>query len=691
MEKSRQDQCIANIICPYCGVGCNIEAVVEDGKATKIVASGRNPEVNGRYVCIKGVSVHELWNHPDRLRRPLIRVDGTLREVSWDKAIEHITDQFGKIIAKYGPDSIGVLCSGKMLNEEDYLLQKFARVVIGTNNIDSCARLCHSPSEAALKRMLGYGAVSIWWPDLKEAEAVMVVGENPKYTHPVLWNTLTSRKEGFDLIVADPCITEIAQKARVQIHPKPGTDILWLGGLGKIIYKNRLCDRKFINAHTIGVDAYISSLDKYTPELVEEMSNVKWVDLEHIADIISKKHTVFIWGMGLTQHTYGTANVMALTNIALMTGNLIRKGAGVAPLRGQNNVQGAVDMGAMPDALPGHFPLNDRGARNHFSGIWGKDVPENPGLSATEMFHSIQRGGIRAMYIVGENPVLSEPQSLYIRWAIGKLEFSVVQEIFLTETANLADVILPAAMIGEKSGIVTNAARRMQYTDKAVARPGDARPDWWIINEIMKKMGYEFGYETAEDIWNEVRMAAPIFSGATYERLKNGIGLFWPVYSETHPGTPRLYTEGFSFRDRRARFYPLSDPSKITFFSSSKEYPFILITKRLYQHFNTGEMTRRSKLLTSAVNKAVASMNADDAKRMGIESGDIIRITSPYASITIEVSTESKEYPPSGCVFVPTHFFDRINVNSLIPSQPLDSYAKIPPLKGVGVRIEKAS
>ncbi len=676
-------------ICPYCGVGCNIEALVENGKAKRTVAQGRNPEVNGRYICIKGASVHELWHHPDRLKQPLLRVGREFKEITWDEAIEYVGDQLQRIAAKYGPDSIGVLCSGKMLNEEDYLLQKFARVVIGTNNIDSCARLCHSPSEAALRRMLGYGAVSIWWPDLKEAEAVMVVGENPKYTHPVLWNTLIARKEGFDLIVADPCVTEIAQKARVRIQPKPGTDILWLGGLGRILYENNLYDQNFINDNTIAVDAYISSLEKYTPELVEEISGVNWSALEEIAAIISKKRTVFIWGMGLTQHTSGTENVMALVNLVLMTGNLIRKGAGVAPLRGQNNVQGAVDMGATPDSLPGHFRVDDQGARNHFWGIWGKDVPQKPGLSATEMFHAIQNGGIRAMYVVGENPVLSEPQSSYIRWAIGKLEFFVVQEIFLTETAKLADVVLPAAMIGEKMGIVTNAARRMQYTDKAVDPPGEAKPDWWIINEVMKKMGYDFGYKTVEDIWNEVRRAAPIFSGVTYERLKDSIGLFWPVYSEKHPGTPRLYTDRFAFRDGRARFHPLPDPSKITFFSSSEEYPFTLITKRLYQHFNTGEMTRRSRLLSSAVNKAVVSMNPDDAREMGIESGDTIRITSPYASITIEATTESKEYPPRRCIFIPTHFFNRINVNALIPSQPLDPYAKIPPLKGVGVKIEK--
>lgn len=677
------------IICPYCGVGCNIEALVENGRATKTVASGRNPEVNGRYICIKGASVHELWHHPDRLKRPLLRTDGGFEEITWDKATAYVAKRLQEVITKYGPDSVGILCSGKMLNEEDYLLQKFARVVVGTNNIDSCARLCHSPSEAAMKRMLGYGAVSIWWPDLKQAEAVMVVGENPKYTHPVLWNTLIARKEEFDLIVADPCLTEIAQKAQVRIQPKPGTDILWLGGLGRIIYENNLCDWKFINENTIGVDAYIHSLDNYTPELVEEISGVRWSELEEIAAIITKKRTVFIWGMGLTQHTFGTENVMALVNIALMTGNLVREGAGVAPLRGQNNVQGAVDMGAIPDGLPGHFRVNDQGARNHFWGIWGKDVPETPGLSATEMFHAIQSGRIRAMYVVGENPVLSEPQSLYIRWAISKLEFFAVQEIFLTETAKLADVVLPAAMIGEKKGIVTNAARRMQYTDKAVDPPGEAKPDWWIINEIARKMGFEFGYKAVEDIWNEVRRAAPIFSGVTHERLKDSIGLFWPIYSTTHPGTPRLYTDGFAFRDRRARFHPLADPTKITFSAASEEYPFILITKRLYQHFNTGEMTRRSKLLSAAVNSAVASMNPDDAREMDIKSGDTIRITSPYVSITIEATTESKEYPPRGCIFVPTHFFNRINVNALIPSQPLDPYAKIPPLKGVGVKIEK--
>ncbi len=679
------------IICPYCGVGCNIEIVVSNGKAVGTKITGRNPEVNGKYACIKGLSIHELLNHPERLKKPLIRHHNEFKEISWDDALNYISDNLKDIISKYGPNSVGILCSGKILNEEAYLIQKFARTVIGTNNIDTCARLCHAASEEGLRKMLGYGAVSIWWQDLIEADNIMIVGENPQFSHPVLWNIINNKNRKAHLIVADSARKLPIKNVDVFLTPKPGTDLVWICGVANIIIKEKLYDEKFIKDNTIGFESFVKSTKWCTPDYVEKISGIKWEDIERIAHFISGgKRTIFIWGMGLTQHAHGSENVMALTNLALLTGNIGKTGAGVAPLRGQNNVQGAVDMGASPNMLPGYYPLSDEAVKLHFEETWNSSIPSSPGLTATEMIHNIADGKIKALYIIGENPVLSEPQSNFVKWMLQNLELLIVQDIFMTETAKLANIILPAAMIGEKEGTVTNAARRIQITEKAVDPPGEAMEDWRIIVKLTKKMGYNWNYKTAESIWDEVRMLVPIFKGATYKRLKKGYGLFWPVYSEEHPGTPRLYTNGFGFPDRRARFTPIYPPKIII--TPTNEYPFLLVTCRLYEHFNTGEMTRRSKILTRASSNMFVFMNLEDANELGIKDGDTIKITSPYGSIVCPVKINIKNvYINKGTLAVPIHFFNQYNFNELISSYPLDPISKTPPLKTIPVKVEKCS
>ncbi len=679
---------IVDIICPYCGVGCNIEIAVKDGKAFKTLVKGRNPEVNGKFICIKGLTVHELLNHPDRLKKPLIRDGNEWKEASWDEAISFSADKLKDIIAKYGSESVGVFCSGKILNEEAYLLQKFARTVLKTNNIDACARLCHSPSEAGLSKMLGYGAVSICWLDFPKAETVVVVGANTKVTHPGVWNILKKRDNRFNLIVADPRKTPISKEAGIRLAPKPGTDVIWLGGLARIIYEKGLYDKEFIEKHTIGFNSFVKSLRKFSKEYVESTSGVKWSDLEKAAELIGGHRTIFIWGMGLTQHSHGTQNVMALTSIALMTGNIGKDGCGVAPLRGQNNVQGATDMGAQPNVLTGYNPLNDPGVITHFEGIWNEKIPTKPGLSSTEMIHAILDGKIRALYIVGENPALSEPQSNFVNWMLKRLDLLIVEDIFMTETAKLAHVIFPAAMTGEKRGVVTDAARRMQFTEKAVEPPGQAKPDWWIITKLANFMGAEWKYSNTEEIWNEIRKVAPIFSGVNHQRLKGSCGLLWPVCSENHEGTPQLYTDGFAFRDRRARFYPIEPPEYII--TPTDEYPFILITGRLFPHFNTGEMTRRSKMLVAAGGKPFVAMNPEDASRLNLEDSEVIRISSPYGYVECHLALKRDAEIPKGYLFVPIHFFNTCNFNRLTSTYPLDPQAKMPPLKVMIVRVEKA-
>lgn len=677
------------IICPYCAVGCNLELVVKNGKVVKTKVSGRNPQVNGKYACIKGLTVHELINHPERLKKPLMRTYTGFKEVSWNEALEFIASSFKDIKENYGPDSIGILCSGKVLNEEAYLIQKFARTVIGTNNIDTCARLCHASSEVGLRKMLGYGTVSIWWPDFLEADTVIIVGENPRFSHPVLWNILNDENRKAHVIVADAARTLPLKNVDIYINPMPGTDLVWLCGVAKIIYEEKLYDEEFIKDKTIGFESFIRSIDWCTPEYVEKVTKVEWDKLRKIAHLIGKgNRTIFIWGMGLTQHAHGTKNVMALTNLALMTGNIGKPGAGVVPLRGQNNVQGAVDMGASPTMLPGYYPLSDDAARLHFEGVWNSKIPTHPGLSATEMIHKIAEGKIKALYIIGENPILSEPQSDFVKWMLQNLHLLVVQDIFMTETAKLAHIVLPAAMIGEKEGTVTNAARRIQLTEKAIEPPGESKEDWRIIMELAKIMGYNWSYTTAEDIWNEIRMLVPIFKGATYRRLRRGYGLLWPVYSEDHEGTPRLYTDGFAFSDRRARFMPINPPELII--TPTEEYPYLLVTCRLYEHFNTGEMTRRSKLLIHASPELFVCMNKDDAEKLGIKDRDKIKVSSPCGTIVCPVKVGMKNaHINKGAIAVPIHFFNKYNFNNLISAYPLDPDSKTPPLKTIPVKVEK--
>ncbi|KUK55434.1 MAG: Formate dehydrogenase, alpha subunit, archaeal-type [Atribacteria bacterium 34_128] len=680
---------LVNIICPYCGVGCNFELVVKDGKVTKTKVTGRNPQVNEKFVCIKGLTIYELINHSERLKTPLIRTPKGFKEACWKAALKFIAERLMEIKEKYGPGSIGILCSAKILNEEVYLAQKFFRTIIGTNNIDTCARLCHASSEVGLRKMLGYGTVSIWWPDLLEADTVMMVGENARFSHPILWNILKSREEKFNLIVADAARTPVIKNVEIYINPKPGTDLIWLCGVAKILYEEKLYDEEFIKNNTIGFESFIKSLDWCIPEYVKKVSGVMWEDLEKIAYLISReKRTIFVWGMGLTQHPHGTKNVMAIANLALMTGNIGKPGAGVTPLRGQNNVQGAVDMGASPTMLPGYYPIPDEVTRLHFEGVWETKIPSKPGLSAPEMIHVIAEGKIKALYVIGENPLLSEPQSDFVKWMFQSLELLVVQDIFITETAKLAHVVLPAAMIGKKGGTLTNAARRIQLTEKAIDPPGEAKEDWKILIELAKIMGTNWNYTCAEDIWNEVRRLVPIFAGASYRRLRRGYGFLWPVYSEDHQGIPRLYTDGFAFFDRRARFMPIEPPKSIIV--PTEEYPYLLVTCRLYEHFNTGEMTRRSKLSMRASPELFACMNEGDAKELGIKEGDKIKVSSPYGMISCPVKIGMKNlHINRGILAVPIHFFNKHNFNRLISAYPLDPDSKTPPLKVIPVKVEK--
>ncbi len=672
------------IICPYCGVGCNIELIVRNNKAEKVVVNGRNQDVNGRFICVKGLTVAEVLNSLDRLKSPLIKENGSFKEKGWKETLNYASLKLKRIIGTYGPNSIGVLVSGKITNEEAYIAQKFARTVIGTHNIDTCARLCHSPSEVGLRMSLGFGAVSACLSDFAITDVIILIGANTKSTHPGAWNILSKRKEKSKLIVAD--IFEVISSADISLTPKPGTDLIWICGLSKIIVDKGLYDRNFVDTRTIGFENFKKSLDQYTKDYVEQMTSISYDKLEQVAELITHNKTMFVWGMGLTQNAHGTDAVLSISNLALLTGNIGKVGTGVVPLRGQNNVQGAVDMGCAPFTLPGSYDLSDKGALSHFEGFWSVKLSETTGLSATEMIHHILDGKIKALYIIGENPVLSEPQSGFVRWMLQSLDLLIVQDIFLTETVKFAQVVFPAAALGEKEGTATNADRRIQYSEKAVNPPGLAKPDWEIIQLLSSEMGINWNYSCSEDIWNEIRQIAPIFRGAAYARLRNSNGLFWPIYNEQHIGTQRLYTELFAFKDNRARFFPIHPPVTIT--KTTEEYPFMLVTHRLYEHFNTGVMTLKSSLTTRKLKTGFVAMNEEDVKDLKLNDNSSIRINSPYGSLETKVKIIKQMNVPRNYLFAPIHFFHDGNFNQLTSTYPLDPLAKMPSLKKIPVNID---
>jgi len=676
------------IVCPYCGVGCNLELTLDErGRPTKSGAAGRNPELNAKYACVKGFSVHELLNHPERLTQPYIRKADKLELVSWENAIAAASRALMVTINKYGPQSVGLLCSGKILNEEAYLCQKFQRAVIGNNHVDNCARLCHGPTEAALRQQLGYGAVSTFLEDYEATETVFLVGAHTTYTHPVIWMQVKKRakKGGLNLILADPRETDLVKNAAVHLKVKPGTDIFWLKALWKIIFDRGWHDREFCEKQTIGFKAVCQTVADFDIDTACRRAGVQRAELEKIAELIHDKKTIFIWGMGLTQHAHGTDNVTALVNLALLTGNIGKPGCGLSPLRGQNNVQGAGDMGALPNLLAGHMEVDDEAARVHVGAIWQAQIPASRGLAAPEMIHDIASRKIRALYVIGENPAVSEPQSNFVAWMLQKLDLLIVQDIFPNETSKYAHIVLPAAMVGEKDGTFTNAARRVQYTAAGIKPPGGAKPDWQILQDLANAMGADWQYTSTEDIWQEIRSAAPVFSGISHSRLRKSNGIFWPCYDEFHPGTPRLYEDGFGFRDRRARFLPVDLPE--TLMEPTEAYPYILITGRLLEHFNTGEMSRRTTKLSRLRPASYVDMNPADAREAGLAENDTVRMTSPHGTVLLPLKLEASMQ--RGYLFAPIHYSEP-NFNSLMSAVPIDPKARMPALKVVPVKVELA-
>lgn len=666
--------------CPFCGCGCRYYLLVEDGRAVGVSPAPEDPVSEGR-LCVKGWNSFQFVNHPARLKEPLVREGGGFREASWEEALGLVAERLSKVKEKYGPDSLAFLSSAKCTNEENYLMMKLARAVFSTNNVDHCARLCHSSTVVGLASTFGSGAMTNSISELEDSDCILLTGSNTTEQHPlVAARIFEALRKGAKLIVVDPRRIHLARLSTLHLCQRPGTDVAWLNGMMYVILDEGLEDRDFIDERTEGFEELEKVVSRYPPDRVERITGIPARDLVEAARLYGRaERASIVYSMGITQHTTGVDNVRSCANLAMLTGNVGKYATGVNPLRGQNNVQGACDVGALPDVLSGYQKVTDPEARAKFERAWGAKLPSNPGLTVVEMMEAALRGEVRAMYVMGENPMLSNPDVGQVEKGLKNLEFLVVQDIFLSETARLADVVLPAASFAEKDGTFTNTERRVVRVRKALEPPGQAKADWEIICDLARKLGAGWDYASPSEVFDEISSLTPIYAGISYGRLE-GWGLQWPCPSEDHPGTPYLHRDKFS--RGKGRFMPANyrPPEELP----SEEYPFVLTTGRVYFHWHTGTMTRRTSLLEREVPRAFVEVNPKDAERLGIRDGARVRVSSRRGEV--EVGARVTDVVPEGVVFMPFHFFEA--AANRLTNPALDPEAKIPEYKVCAVRIE---
>ncbi|RJQ82426.1 MAG: formate dehydrogenase subunit alpha [Desulfobacteraceae bacterium] len=687
-------------ICPFCGVGCSIRVGVRANRIVGVRGAADSP-VNQGGLCVKGRFGLDFVNHPERLTHPLIRKEGVprslpveaiangceiFRQAGWDEALDLVAARLKEIHAKDGPGALGVLSSAKCTNEENYLVQKFARAVLGTNNVDHCARLCHASTVMGAQAAFGGGAMSNSIADIAQAETILVIGSNTTECHPIIARRIKHnvRENGARLIVADPRATELARLAEVHLNHRPGTDVALLNGLMHRILEAEWHDKAFIRRHCEAFQPFKKSLAAYPPQIVASITGVPAEKIGQAAEIFGRAGTaVVVYGMGITQHTTGVDNVKAVANLLLLTGNMGRAGTGFSPLRGQNNVQGACDMGALPNVFPGYQRVGELLVQTKFSEAWGVELNYLEGLPLTDMLAGADRNELRGMFIMGENPLMSEPDLGHARRAMGKLHFLAVQDIFLNETALFADVVLPAASFAEKDGSFTSTERRIQLVRRAVRPPGNARQDWQIIGDIADRLGYSMRYASTGKIMEEIAALTPIYGGISHPRLERTGGLQWPCWSDNHPGTPRLH-EG-SFARGRGRFHVVTyrPPAE----QPSEQYPTVLTTGRVLSHYHTGSMSRRARVLETLEPESHVDISPGDAGDLGVQEGDLLRIRSPRGEITTKAHQD--ERVPSGMAFMAFHWHEA--PANVLTNAAVDPAARIPEFKVAAVRIEKVS
>jgi formate dehydrogenase alpha subunit len=665
--------------CTYCGCGCGIRLGVREGRLVSARGVRENPSNEGR-LCVKGRFGFDFVNSPDRLTTPLIRRNGELEEATWDEALDLVAERFS---ASRG-SAFAAIASAKLTNEENYLLQKFTRAVMGTNNVDHCARLCHSPSVAGLVQSFGSGAMTSSTKDIGDARCILAIGTNTTAAHPIVaLQVMRAKRQGARLIVINPREIELADHADLYIRNRAGSDVALLMGMMRVIVEEGLHDPEFIEARCENFEEFRQSLDAYDPAAVEEKTGVPFDEIAEAARLYAEHSPASIlYAMGITQHTHGTDNVLAISNLALLTGNVGHPSAGVNPLRGQSNVQGACDMGALPNVYPGYQKVDVPEVKAKFERAWGAALDESPGLTHLEILRGVTSGPIRSIYLVGENPALSEADASHAREAMEKVDFLVVQDIFLTESAQYADVVLPAATFAEKDGTFTNTERRVQRVRKAIEPLGASRDDGWITCEIARRMGAEgFDFESADAVMREIAALTPSYGGITHDRLATG-GLQWPCPDAAHPGTRTLHTERFPTPSGRGRFVPLQyrPPAE----EPDAEFPLVLTTERSLYHYHTSTMTRRVPGLETLRSEELVEIHPKDAVALSIASGDRVRVTSRRGEVVARALVT--EVSPPGTISMTFHFHEA--PTNMLTNAAFDPVAKIPETKVCAVRVE---
>jgi formate dehydrogenase major subunit len=687
-------------VCPYCGVGCQLTYNVKDNHI--LFVEGRDGPANHGRLCVKGRYGFDYAHHPQRLTKPLIRradapklphatldpdqVMSVFREATWEEALALASGKLRELRDTAGPKSLAGFGSAKGSNEEAYLFQKLVRTGFGSNNVDHCTRLCHASSVAALLEGIGSGAVSNPVMDVTKAEVIVVIGANPTVNHPVAATWMKNAvRNGTKLVVMDPRSSDLARLAHVHLQFKPDTDVAMLNALMHVIVEEGLVDQGFIEARTIGFDELRANLAPFTPELMEPICGIPAETLREVARLYAtSKGSMILWGMGVSQHVHGTDNARCLIALALLTGQIGRPGTGLHPLRGQNNVQGASDAGLIPMMFPDYQKVVEPEARARFEKAWKLQpgtLDPTPGLTVVEVMHAVHDGQVRGMYIMGENPAMSDPDANHAREALAKLDMLVVQDIFLTETACLADVVLPASAFPEKTGTFTNTDRLVQMGRQAIDPPGDARQDLWIIEQMAKGLGLTWDYTHVSEVFDEMRHTMPSISGITWDRLEREHSVTYPCTNEGDPGQPVVFEDDFPREGGKARFVPADIIPAAE--RPDAEYPMVLITGRQLEHWHTGSMTRRATVLDAIEPDPVALVHPLDLADLGVKPGELLTIESRRGTVCLYGRAD--ETSPRGAIFVPFCYYEAA-INR-VTNDKFDPVAKIPELKYCAIRV----
>ncbi len=670
-------------VCTFCGVGCSFEVWTKDRKILKVQPVSDAP-VNAISTCVKGKFGWDFVNSDKRITKPLIRKNGTFVESSWEEALDLVASRLGSIKEQHGKGSVGFISSSKITNEENYVIQKLARQVFETNNVDNCSRYCQSPATDGLFRTVGMGGDAGTIKDIASAGLVIIVGANPAEGHPVLATRVKRAHKLHEqkLIVADLRRNEMAERSDLFISPKQGTDQVWLMAVTKYIIDQGWQDQKFIDENVNFFDDYKEVLEKYTLEYAEKITGISTETLIQIAKLIRDADgTCILWGMGVTQNTGGSDTSAAISNLLLATGNYRRPGAGAYPLRGHNNVQGACDMGTLPGWLPGYQHITDDAARAKFEEAYGVEIDAKPGLDNIQMLASIDKGEMKAMYLVGEDMALVDSNSNHVHDVLSKLDFFVVQDIFLSRTAQYADVVLPGVPSLEKNGTFTNTERRVQRLYQALPELGEAKQDWWIIQEVASRLGQNWSYNHPSEIYDEMVKLTPLFGGASYEVLEGWNSFLWGSF--TGESTPLLYVDGFNFPDKKARF-ALSDWVEPAEFPA--EYDLHINNGRMLEHFHEGNMTNKSKGIQSKVPEIFVEVSPELAKERGVQDGSLVRLVSPFGALKLPalVTDRVKENE----LYLPMNSVDKNSAINFLTGPAVDKRTNTPAYKQTKVRME---